>query len=55
MFLAICYVLTDEVDKAQKAVAEVLRIQPVFSIDSYKKIYLVSEETEIVRLEKTTG
>ena len=51
MFLAICYVLTDEVDKAQKAAAEVVRLQPVFCIDLYKKIFLISEETESVRLE----
>jgi TolB-like protein/class 3 adenylate cyclase/Flp pilus assembly protein TadD len=51
MWLAVCYVLTDEVDKAQKAAAELVRVQPVFCIDLYKKIYSVSEEKEIVRLD----
>ena len=51
MNLAICYVLTDEVDKAQKAAAEVIRVHPVFCIDLYKKSYYVSEETERGRLE----
>jgi adenylate cyclase len=51
MFLAICYVLTDEVDNAQKAAVELVRIQPVFSIDLYKMAMVVIEETESVRLD----
>jgi adenylate cyclase len=46
MNLAICYVLTDKVDEAEKAAAEVLKVQPAFCIDLYKKTFSGSEETD---------
>ena len=50
MGLTISSFLTDDMDEAKKAAAEVLRIQPAFSIDLYKKIFFVSEETNRGRL-----
>ena len=44
--LAICYVLTDQIDEAEKAAAEVLRIQPAFCIDLYKTMFKLSEEED---------
>ena len=48
--LTICYVLTDHMDEAEKAAAELLRVQPAFCIDWFKKIYAYSEETDRGRL-----
>ena len=48
--LTISSFLTDDMVEAKKAAAEVLRIQPAFSIDLYKKIFFVSEETNRGRL-----
>ncbi|HEA70112.1 MAG TPA: adenylate/guanylate cyclase domain-containing protein [Desulfobacterales bacterium] len=48
--LTICYVLTDHMDEAKKAAAELLRVQPAFSIDLFKKIYAYSEKTDRGRL-----
>ena len=50
MGLAICYVMTDRMDEAEKATAELLRVQPADCIDLYKKIFSVSEETDRAKL-----
>ena len=50
MSLAICYVLTNRMEDAEKAAAELLRVQPAFCINFYKNIFSISEETDRGRI-----